>query len=549
MTDAAIPTGIRIIRYDPAELSHAGALESLIAPNSPSETITDLPKFPINDILLCSPFQAGDNRWNTIELTGAALFLGSALQEAGFHVHVTKQPLPAHAIPPHYLEHDLLGFTLFEETIEDFRELTQKLDLSPRQLLAAGGPLATLHPLQTAYHIPRLNLLVRGEAELVLPQILDALKNGDLQTLLRFKGLLFQIPGLIILSHLDHINQPHDWHDFQFHLDFLGPPHLQHGLEINLSRGCRRGCVFCAKVQGRNLRALSPHQFEELLNQWQDALQSHHIDSPFAHTVNINDDDILQDPQYAANIFQIIKRRDFRLWGIQTSINSLFAQDSTMRTDVLDLIDDNGLFVNGKKLVWLGTDTFLQSRGKKLAKRIPSKETIRALAQILDQRGILHYHYWISSDQHSDWHEFIDEFSFIAGLKKDFPTFHLLAHAPFLVPYLSTPLHKQLARDPNQLKRIVYRTILKGDHPVFDFPLAQRVEPPNQNLNRLLNNIPPDRDGGFFDHIKAGDFLAALMVVYHYLKQERFQTEAGPSPHSPLKDLQSNLEELIASLM
>jgi hypothetical protein len=545
----AIPAGIQIIRYNPQETTYRQALASILQQNPPQTEDLSLPQFPIKEILLCSPYQAGDNRWDTIELTGASLFLGSALQEAGYNVNVTKQPLPAHTIPSTYGRHHLLGFTLFEETIEDFIQLTQRLDLSPHQLLAAGGPLATLHPLLTAYHIPRLNLLVRGEAELVFPKILDALKEGDLKALLQFEGLFFQIPGLIILSHLDKINQPRHWDNFNFSLDFLERRHLEHGLEINLSRGCRRGCIFCAKVQGRNLRALPPQQFEKLLIQWKSALQAHNITSPFAQTVNINDDDILQDPQYAKQIFHIIKQHGFRLWGIQTSINSLFTQDSTLRSDVMELIDDSDLFVNGKKLLWLGTDTFLQSRGKKLAKQIPPKETIRALAETLGQRGILHYHYWISSDEHSHWQEFIDEFSFIARLKNEFPTFHILAHAPFLVPYLSTPLHKKLTRDPNQSKRIVYRNILKGDDPNFDFPLAQRVETPSENLNRLLNNTAPGTSGGFFDHIKANNFLNALMVLYHYLKQERFQTETNQPQISPLKDLQTNLEDLIASMM
>ena len=298
------------------------------------------------------------------------------------------------------------------------------------------------------------------------------------------------------------------------------------------------------------MRAFPPRQFEALLIQWKAALKIHAISSPAALTVNINDDDILQDPDYAGQIFRIITRHGFRLWGVQTSINSLFTQDQALRSDVLDLIDDDDLFVNGKKLLWLGTDTFLESRGKKLAKRIPPKQTIRALAEILDRAGIRHYHYWISSDELSTWEEFIEEFSFIVQLKQEFPSFHLLAHAPFLVPYLSTPLHKKLSRDPHQLKRVVYHNILKGDDPNFDFPLAQRVETPSDNLNRLLNNIPPDTNGGFFDHIKANNFLAALLVLYHYLKQERFQTESTlQAQTSPLKALQSNLEDLIATLM
>jgi hypothetical protein len=526
----------------------------------------------IKNIMLAHPALMSDKRWETIHLTSAALFLGSALQESGFNVSTHKLVMPVTSLNDFLKDEnkpiDLLGLTLFEDLFKETRGFLDRLSNSAfKGLLAGGGPMITLQPLASAWHLPELNLLVRGEAEFVLPGLLQAINANNLEVLLNAKGFLYQVPGLIIISDLDYINRPADFKGFSFHLDFLGNNKLENGLEINLSRGCCRGCIFCSHVQGRGIRQLPPEIFERLLCTLKvlggvgnvalrEGIFQKGSDPPealeylYTRSININDDDILQDMAYAEKIFQLIKQHGFRLWGIQTSINSFFTAEHTLDYKVLDLISDEVLYVDNNRVVWVGTDAFLKKRGKRLGKWIPSEAQMNALLKAFEERGIGNYHYWISSDYDTDWQEFISEFLYIYRLYITYRTFGLIAHAPFLVPYPSTPLYRHLQRSSELHERIKCKQILKAGKKIFELPLVERVETGYLFLNRLLNNEKWGNRLGFFDYIKQKDYLNASITIYDFLKQERLSYESIQHPESPrLLETEKELEEFIATII
>jgi hypothetical protein len=317
-----------------------------------------------------------------------------------------------------------------------------------------------------------------------------------------------------------------------------------------VSRGCQRGCLFCSRLQGKSLRQLSPHQFADLLRQYGEKIAEFKVDAPQARTVNINDDDILQDIDFAARIFGLIKRHGFRLWGVQTAVSSLFGADNRPNPVTLDCLDDRQLFVNNRPLLWLGTDTFTRERGRRLGKRSFSPDELRRLCQELERRDITHYHYWISSDQRTDWREFVEEFLFICDLHREFKTFGLLAHAPFVIPYAATPLYRQLKRSASGLQRLKIKQMLTGPLPLFDFPLVQRLETSYEHLNRLLKNEKNSHQRGFLDCLKEKDYTEALMILYHFLKQERlrFESDQKLDEAARLKRVEAGVEEYIADL-
>ncbi|HLP47991.1 MAG TPA: hypothetical protein VK469_18755 [Candidatus Kapabacteria bacterium] len=509
----------------------------------------------IKNVLLAHPALLNDKRWETIHFTTAALFLGSALREADFNVSTQKLILPVAALDD-FLKNgngniDLLGLTLFEDLFKETRVFLDRLAHSSYNgLLAAGGPMITLNTLQSAWHLPELNLLVRGEAEFVLPRLLNAINANDPEALMSSKGFLFQVPGIIIISDLDHINRPQDFSGFRFHMDFLGQELLQNGLEINLSRGCGRGCSFCSHVQGREIRELPTETFEQLLCAFSEKLDAGKVIAPYARSININDDDILQDIDYAEKIFQSIKKHGYKLWGIQTSVNSFFSASHTLADNVLDTIADESLYVDNNRVVWVGTDAFLKERGKKLGKWIPSETQMSALLGAFEERGIRNFHYWISSDYDTGWEEFTREFLFIYRLYATYKTFGLIAHSPFLVPYPSTPLYRQLLRLPGLQSRIKYKQILKGGKQIFEFPLVERVETGYPFLNRLLNNEKWGNRLGFFDYLKQKDYLNASITLYDFLKQERLSFESIHAPKSPrLVETEKELEIFIANII
>jgi hypothetical protein len=525
----------------------------------------------IKNVLLGHPALMNDKRWETIHFTSAGLFLGSALRNAGFNVSFRKLIMPVTSLNEVFRgengDIDLLGLTLFEDVYKETREFLDRLPgVGFSGLLAAGGPMITLNPLQSAWNLPEVNLFVRGEAEFALPLLLNAMNANDPKALAAAKGFLFQIPGVIIISDLDHINRPGDFSGFRFHLDFLVEGSLEHGLEINLSRGCGRGCIFCSHVQGRTVRQLPAETFENLLEVFRGARAPRHgvpiksfFKSPplaskkadsYSETININDDDILQDMAYAERIFQLIKEHHYKLWGVQTSVNSFFRADHTIDYKIFDTLADGSLYVDNNPVVWVGTDAFLKERGKKLGKWIPPEEQMLALLGAFEERGIRNYHYWISSDYDTDWEEFAREFLYIYRLHSAYKTFDLIAHAPFLVPYSSTPLYRQLLRSTELQKRIKYKQILKAGKPVFEFPLVDRVETAYVYLNRLLSNEQWGNRLGFFDYLKQKDYLNAFIVLYDYLKQERISFESVHHPESlRLLETEKEVETFIATII
>ncbi|MGE5341376.1 MAG: B12-binding domain-containing radical SAM protein [Candidatus Omnitrophota bacterium] len=505
---------------------------------------------PIKTMALCYPIQMGDKRWNSIHLTGSSLFLGSSLANAGIAVTTAKIPMPGATPEPELLSSDVLGFTLFEDLFLPTRELINRMKPSVNGLLAAGGPLVTLTPMQTAFHLEDIHVLVRGEAERVLPEILQAIEANDPDRLLTFKGLLVHVPGTVIISDFDQINRPTDFSDFRFNLNFAfkNPQEaeaLGMGLELNISRGCRRGCTFCSAVQGKTLRTLPLTALDDLFTQFNRKLETFGIDSPHARTVNINDDDILQDPAFASAVFQTIKANGFRIWGIQTSIDALRHEQT------LELLADPSLFVDDQPMVWVGTDAFLPSRGKRLGKTIPPEDQLIRLMEELEAHGVRHYHYWISSDHRSDWEEFIRELQLIYRLHTRFPSFGFIAHAPFVVPYLATPLYRLLTRgETNHSHQIRYKKILDAPG-IFRFPLVDRVETAYRNLNRLLANERLDNRDGFFDALGRKDFPTAWITAYTFLKQERLEMgiTLNSETVSRMTHLERDVEAFISQLL
>lgn len=556
-TDGDIFKGKRIIRYDPAAYEYGQILESLLNKEQkhdfyfhPADEAIDLGIKKIKTIGLSYPVLLSDRRWETIHLTASSLFIGSALANACFDVVVKKQILPVTFIDPQILNCDLIGFTLFEDLFIQAKNLLSQLKNQYKYngLVAAGGPLITLTPYKSTFHLPGINLLVRGEAEFILPGLMEAINANDIHKLLEFKGFLFQVPGLIIISDFNEINIPHRFDGFHFNLDFLGKDHFETGLEINVSRGCKRGCIFCSAVQGKQLRKLPKILVQDLLNQFSGKLDIFNIQSPHARTININDDDILQDPDYANEIFQSIKKNQFRLWGVQTSMDSFFSRSGEILSHVLDVIDNKSLYVENSPLVWLGTDAFLKQRGKRLGKKASGEARLLRLIEEFERREIRNYHYWISSDHLSEWDEFTREFIFIYQLHTRFNYFGLIAHSPFLVPYSTTPAYRRLIHSEELKNRIKYRQILKSHQDLFTFPLVEKVETGCRQLNRLLNNEKLNHRPGFFDYLRQKDYANAFITLYNFLKQERMEAVPGDQAEG-LIQVEKNVEELISKML
>lgn len=509
----------------------------------PPEDKAPLWKKNTGNVTLLAPRLRGDARWRTIDAPPAFLYLGSALRAAGWNVAVQTWAIDGALA----LDNDaaVCGISLYEDLLPAVQAGVRRLRAGYSGLIAAGGPFVTLSPLAAAYHLPEFNLFVRGEGESVFPKLLRALFNDDRRALRRLSGFFFQRPGLLWFGDYGHVNRMANFRGFEFNTSFLPDDRMAHGLELNLTRGCRRACLFCSHVHGRTLRKLPLVKAGRLLQAYRQRLAGNALNGEEAYSVNINDDDILQDREYALRAFRLIRTAGLRIWGVQTSPHSLFAGNHIPDGNLIAAIADADLYVGGRPLLWLGSDAFQTARIRRLAKNNCTPERLESLVAELEKRQVRNFHYWISSDAESRWTEFVSEFVWLVRMSRTYPHFALLAHAPFLIPYAVTPIYRQLNRS-GRAARIRLRTQLTASHPLFDYPLVERVETSFANLNRLLANENPERGGGFFDSLRAKDFSAAARLAYYFLRQEWLQ--GGAEQEAALKPAQAALEDLLTEL-
>ncbi len=494
---------------------------------------------PVKTVSLLFPRLESDPRWRSMGMPAGQLLLSSSLKAHGFEPVPLALAIPGKISLSGAFSVDLAGFTLFEDLLPLLRPVLADFRLSYRGIVAAGGPFPTLAPMAAMYHLPEINLMVRGEAEFVLPGILAALNKSDAEGFFSHEGVFWHHDGVIAMAGFDKVVRPDDLASLPIDLGFLKPNDLGNGLEMNFSRGCRRGCVFCCRAQGSRMRKMPPWKAGELLSAYAGKVDRLGAGGVATRTVNINDDDILQDPAYARDIFAAIKRQGLRIFGIQTSTASLAKADGSPNAQVLELAADSDLFVNSAPLLWLGTDTFLQGRAQRLGKKLPPPAQFRELLAEMERRRIRHYHYWISSDGDSTWPEFVGELESIFSLFKDFPNFGLLAHAPFLVPYPSSVLFSQL---PESDPRLKIKLDMEAPDPRFRYKVVERMEASWPQLNALLRNEKAGGEKGFFDFLKEKDLTAAAQLGYHFLKQEMFQ---DPRREPELQIAKGMLEEVI----
>src|SRR5579859_7936936 len=129
----------------------------------------------------------------------------------------------------------------------------------PDSVVALGGPQASVVDVATMRAIPAIDLIVRGEAEHTLPELVDALAQPN--SLASVPGLTFRRDGEIVrnpdaplVMDLDALPFP------AFHL-FPDVGHCRH-FPLELGRGCPFSCTFCSTNDffRRRFRLKSPAQ-------------------------------------------------------------------------------------------------------------------------------------------------------------------------------------------------------------------------------------------------------------------------------------------------
>jgi anaerobic magnesium-protoporphyrin IX monomethyl ester cyclase len=213
---------------------------------------------------------------------GLAL-IAAVLEDKGYEVNVIDAnalQLKPEDVISRLADADVAGITAMTPTISKAIDIARQIkEVKPELPVILGGAHATLLPEETLKAAPEIDILVRGEGEETVIELLQALENK--QPLDEIKGISYRKDGKIISSPMRTGTIDLDslpvlayhllpWKKYRPH-----PPHgraLPFAVIIT-SRGCPFQCAYCSKpIFGNKFRAQSPERVVEELAFYQGEL-------------------------------------------------------------------------------------------------------------------------------------------------------------------------------------------------------------------------------------------------------------------------------------
>ncbi len=143
------------------------------------------------------------------------------------------------------LQFDVIGFSTMCSSFPLTLRLAQEIrQTHPGASIVLGGPQASVVDEATLAAFAAVDVIVRGEAEVTFPRLLEALADGD--DLSRIPGITYRLQGKIVrnpnapvIEDLDSLPLP------AYHL-LARDRSLCFRLAIEVGRGCPFGCTFCS---------------------------------------------------------------------------------------------------------------------------------------------------------------------------------------------------------------------------------------------------------------------------------------------------------------
>jgi anaerobic magnesium-protoporphyrin IX monomethyl ester cyclase len=163
---------------------------------------------------------------------------------------------------------DVIGLTAMTPTISTALDIARRVrQARPAVKIVMGGAHATMLPQETIALTPEIDIIVRGEGDEAIIEVMQALESK--RPLDSIAGITYRAEGTITPT-ADRTSQV-DMDSLPFPAYHLLPlknyrPHPPHGMSLPFaavvtSRGCPYHCAYCSKpVFGSRFRAQSPER-------------------------------------------------------------------------------------------------------------------------------------------------------------------------------------------------------------------------------------------------------------------------------------------------
>ena len=201
---------------------------------------------------------------------------------------------------------DLVGINLITPTFNLSKQIIQRIKQKrPKTKIIVGGTHATINPEQSLKQIPEADILIRGEGELTLTELL----NNNLNPFL-IKGVSYKKNHKIINNQDREKIQNLDVLPFINRDFFIDDPHQNNrNLKsvIMGSRGCPYTCSFCSAplTSGRKIRTRS---IENIVDEMEMLKQEHGIDS-----VHFLDNDFIYNKDRILGLADELRARNLNI--------------------------------------------------------------------------------------------------------------------------------------------------------------------------------------------------------------------------------------------
>ena len=191
--------------------------------------------------------------------------------------------------------------------------------------------------------------VVVGEAELVMPQILDDLKDGNMRGIYRSKELHSMV----------NLNMPR--------YDLIKPDRYVNKTFIQTSRGCHHACTFCAEPLMNGLR-FRYRPVDEVMRE---------VDECGARYIALNDADFFGTPKRPKEVMKALKGRNMR-W--QAGVTSRLSMDDEM----LELAAESGCY-----MLSIGFESISTNTLRSVHKMVNQPDQFAKLVEKIHSYGIL----------------------------------------------------------------------------------------------------------------------------------------------------------------
>ncbi len=250
--------------------------------------------------------------------------IAAVLEREGYQVRLLDAnalSLQPNDIAPLVTDANVVGLTAMTPTISAAMSIAHQLkQANPGLTIILGGAHATLLPEETLAATPEIDIIVRGEGEETITELLLGLGDQPLDSI---PGISYRADGQVISTTARTTSVNMD--SLPFPAYHLLPrrkykPHPPHGLAspfaaIVTSRGCPYRCAYCSKpVFGSKFRAQSPARVVE---------EVAYLNEKFGiKEVAFYDDVFTLDKKRAYDIAEAILKKGIKIfWTCEARVN------------------------------------------------------------------------------------------------------------------------------------------------------------------------------------------------------------------------------------